>query len=262
MINRFFIKPFVFIGLMSLFNACASEEEGPGSFDPSNYKYDMVHVESTYLGCKSGNEDCTYMSFDYPEFKNPESSEVLKKIDRKVEALMLAYTEANSPQSACNSFIKNYENVLNDPDMDEYEAAWFDVRKTEWLSIEKKVFSLKCKISNYMGGAHPNSFVLLRNFSPYTGDSLGLGTIFTPESLRDLSRLAEQQFRKTKKIKNGVSYEDAGYWFKNNKFYLTGNFAFTAEGLLFYYNEYEIAPYSMGAIYFVVPYPLIMHLFE
>ena len=130
------------------------------------------------------------------------------------------------------------------------------------LVIKKKVLSLKCSISNFYGGAHSNRYVMLRNFNPYTGDSLGLAMIFNPENLKELSRIGEKYFRKDQKLKTNISYEDAGYWFKDDKFYLTDNFAFTHEGLLFYYNEYEIAPYSTGAIYFVVPYSIIMHLFE
>ena len=202
------------------------------------------------------------MSLDYPKFKNASNDEVLYKIDQKIEKLMLSSTEASSPESACKKFIVDYEGFVNDPEIGDYKTPWFDNRKATWLSIEKKVFSVEVNISNFMGGAHSNSFTMLRNFNPYTGDSLGLEMIFDPESMLELTKLGEMHFRKTQKMKNEISYEEAGYWFKDNQFYLTANFAFTEEGLLFYYNEYEIAPYSMGAQYFVIPYSLIMHLFK
>jgi hypothetical protein len=255
-------KGTIFFGILILLNACTFNEDEHDDFDPAFYTYDMIHFSSTYMGCSEKNDDCTYMSLDYPKFKNESKDEILQKIDRKIEKLILNTTEVSSPESACENFIIDYEGFVSDPEIDEYNTPWFDRRKATWLSIEKKVFSIEVNISSFMGGAHSNSYTLLRNFNPYTGDSLGLGMIFKPESLKELTSLGEMHFRKTQKIKSGVSYDEAGYWFKDDHFYLTDNFAFTDEGLLFYYNEYEIAPYSMGAQYFVIPYSLIMHLFE
>ena len=244
------------------FYSCGLGEDKNSSFDPSFYKYEMTHIESTYNNCVAGNEDCTYITFDYPVFKKSESSEVLQKIDKTITKLLLEGSETDNLQKASEVFINNYSDFINDPEVEDYNTAWFDIRNAEWLSLQKKVLSVKCSITNFYGGAHPNRFVMLRNFNPYTGDSLGLAMIFSPENLKELTRLGEKYFRKDQKLKAGVSYEDAGYWFKDNQFFLTGNFAFTNEGLLFYYNEYEIAPYSMGAVYFVVPFSIIMHLFE
>lgn len=242
--------------------SCGLGEDTNSSFDPSIYKYEKKHIESTYNNCEAGNENCTYITFDYPAFKNSEDSEILQKLDQKIAKLMLEGTEADNLEKAAEMFIINYSEFINDPEIENYNTPWFDIRIVEWLSLQKKVLSLKCSISNFYGGAHPNRFVMLRNFNPYTGDSLGIAMIFNPENLKELTRLGEKYFREDQKLKQGVSYEDAGYWFKDNQFFLTANFAFTSEGLLFYYNEYEIAPYSTGAIYFVIPYPIIMHLFE
>jgi hypothetical protein len=262
MFLKTFIKGGIFLVLLTLINACTIGEDEHSSFDPDFYKYDMVQSESAFKGCTVGNDDCTFMSINYPKFKNAPNAEVLQKIDRKIEKLMLYGTEDSNPESACKNFINAYEAFINDPEIDDYKTAWFDKRNASWLSIEKKVLSIEIVINSFMGGAHSNSYTMLRNFDPYTGDSLGLGMIFRPESLHELTSFGEMLFRKTQNIKKGISYEEAGYWFKDNQFYLTDNFAFTHEGLLFYYNEYEIAPYSMGAVYFVVPYSLIMHLFE
>lgn len=255
------IKAVLYLLLATAYS-CGLGEDSNSSFDPSYYKSEMVHVESSYDNCKTGNEDCTYITFDYPVFKNPENSEVLMKISHQIEEMMLTGTEADNLDKASELFIQNYAEFLNDPEIENYDTPWFDIRKAEWLVLQKKVLSLKCSTTNFYGGAHPNQFVMLRNFNPYTGDSLGLGMIFNPENLEELSRLGEKYFRKSQKLKPNESFEDAGYWFKDNQFFLTDNFAFTHEGLLFYFNEYEVAPYSSGAIYFVVPYSVIMHLFE
>jgi len=254
-------KVVLYLFIVALYS-CGLGEDTNSSFDPAFYKYEIKHVETTYNQCVVESNNCTYITFDYPVFKNSASSMVLKEIENKIEKLLLEGTEANNLEEASEMFINSYSELINDPEIENYNTPWFDVRKAEWLVIKKKVLSLKCSISNFYGGAHSNRYVMLRNFNPYTGDSLGLAMIFNPENLKELSSIGEKYFRKDQKLKANISYEDAGYWFKDDKFYLTDNFAFTHEGLLFYYNEYEIAPYSMGAIYFVVPYSLIMHLFE
>jgi len=251
-----------FLFLFAFINSCSFFENDKDSFDSSLYTKTTVHAESTYNNCSPKSDACAYMSFDYPQFKNEANSEILKKINASVIKTMLTYTEANSPDKACEEFINNYKSFIDNPDVDESNTAWFDKRDAEWLSIQKKVMSVKCNVSNFMGGAHENNFVMLRNFTPLTGDSIGLNMIFDTESLKELSNQGEMKFRAKQGLKKEESFEEAGYWFPDNEFYLTENFAFTQEGLLFYYNEYEIAPYSKGAIYFVVPYSLIMHLFD
>ncbi|MBO6760471.1 MAG: DUF3298 domain-containing protein [Roseivirga sp.] len=50
----------------------------------------------------------------------------------------------------------------------------------------------------------------------------------------------------TKEIPPTESLEERGYWFENDRFELTENFAIINKSLIFYFNPYEIAPYAMG----------------
>ena len=113
-----------------------------------------------------------------------------------------------------------------------------------------------------MGGAHPGSGIYLRNFIPSTGDSLGLGMVFGDEAIKELTEIGEMEFNKKYPLAEGESYDQAGYWFKDDVFLLTPNFAFTSEGLWFYYNEYEIASYATGPQEILIPYEKIKHLFS
>jgi len=49
------------------------------------------------------------------------------------------------------------------------------------------------------------------------------------------------------------SFAAAGFWFKEG-FELTPNWGFTRDGMLFHYNSYEVAPYSMGPTDALVPW--------
>lgn len=231
-------------------------------FDPLHYDSEMSEWVCSYRDCDIDNEACTYILINYPHFTESEDS-VLKKINAAIDKLVLG-DEAKDPKGLCEQFIDDYDAFVNDSINleDEYSLAWYDVREGDWISIQKRVLSFRCVISSFYGGAHPNEYVYLRNFDPQSGDSLGLGMIFDEAALNELTALGEKAFRKNYNLGKEVSLDSQGYWFENNNFELSTNFAFTDQGLLFYYNSYEIAPYSMGYSEILLPYNLIMHLFH
>lgn len=245
-----------------IFQSCSDDKSLKNDFDPKVY---LNHIESyskSYEDCDMTSESCTYISISYPVF-DVNNTEGIDKISEHIKSIVLTGSELNA-EKVCGRFISDYSDFINDSTMKEegYNLAWYDVRSAEIISIQKKVISLKSYVSSFYGGAHPNEYVYLRNFIPETGDSLGLGMIFTEESLLELSHLAEYSFRKSKHLSKNASLESEGYWFEDDQFELTPNFAFTEQGLWFYYNNYEIAPYSMGPSEIILPYNIIMHLFQ
>ncbi|MFC1606727.1 DUF3298 domain-containing protein [Candidatus Latescibacterota bacterium] len=106
------------------------------------------------------------------------------------------------------------------------------------------VITLKFRTDVYTGGAHPNSEVAYAVFSADTGDRITLADIITDET--KLLGIAEDRFRHSKDLGHDDDLEQAGYWFTEGKFELTENWGITADGLVFFYNNYEIAAYAMG----------------
>ncbi len=47
-------------------------------------------------------------------------------------------------------------------------------------------------------------------------------------------------------VAEGAALKDSGFTFENDLFTLPENFALRDEGLAFYYNPYDVAPYAMG----------------
>lgn len=122
------------------------------------------------------------------------------------------------------------------------------------------------------------SFVSARDEAYYfTGGAHGFGvTVFTVVRIKDgkpvegwkslftdtaaALKIAEMAFRQLKKIPEGTPTSQE--WFWSGQFYLTDNFAFTEQGLLFYYNQYEIAPYAAGATELLISYDLIRQILK
>lgn len=262
MYSRFF--QFILVGFIAFqFSFCSGGSDSKEDFDPSIYMNTIETTSMTYNGCDIKNDNCTHISLSYPVFELKDKYESVARINNQIEAVVFGPGNT-SASDLCNSFIQNYDKFISDnvSGNDDYALAWYDEREAEITAIQKRVISLASKVSSFYGGAHPSEYVYLRNFDPQTGDSIGLGMVFNEEALIELTHLGENAFRKAKKLGSDASYESEGYWFEDDQFELTDNFAFTEKGLWFYYNDYEIAPYSMGHSEFILPYSIIMHLID
>jgi hypothetical protein len=112
----------------------------------------------------------------------------------------------------------------------------------------------------YEGGAHPNTGKFCFVIDKTTGNKLSYKTL-TADHAAEFLAIAEAEFKVQSGIKADEKIYDL-YWFKDGKFHLTDNYAFTPAGLVFTYNPYEIAPYSFGLIELTLPYEKIIKLIK
>ena len=87
-----------------------------------------------------------------------------------------------------------------------------------------------------------------------------LKNIFKPNFEEELRKLGEDQFRLVRDLSQDEDLGEAGFWFDDNKFSLNDNFALTEDGIRFFYNSYEIAPYALGTTDITISYDSIKNL--
>jgi len=104
--------------------------------------------------------------------------------------------------------------------------------------------------SMYQGGAHGSYGIGNYHFDKTSGKALHLNDFFKQE--KGLLSLAEAAFRKEVGISSTVAFNETDFWFENG-FFCPDNFLFTKDSVTFYYNQYEVAPYSFGTITFSMP---------
>lgn len=131
---------------------------------------------------------------------------------------------------------------------------WADERTMAVIHADPRVLSVELNLYGYTGGAHPNVFIELETFDLTTGDPLALADLVASGAGERLDAVGERLFRDEREIPEGESLEEAGFWFEDDRFRLTDNFAVTGEGLLFVYNPYEVAPYVFGPTRITVPW--------
>lgn len=115
-------------------------------------------------------------------------------------------------------------------------------------------------MDTYTGGAHGNI-----NFTTYMVDVKTTAVVRLEDICTDIPQLekrAEVIFRKTYGINPAANLSEEGFWFTDNVFHLNRNFSFENKTLTFIFNQYEIAPYSMGIFYIELPFSEINDLLK
>ncbi len=149
---------------------------------------------------------------------------------KTVKDSILFYFDGPSDLDSLSTYLfENYEDIIGDfPD---YSTPWYaeiveseHYNSPEWLGITLYVHS-------FMGGAHPNENFYFIHINPqknyfYTVDSLFSNT----DSISQLvmTRLKEK----------GMELDEAPS---------VSNFRYAADSIAFFYNPYEVGPYSEGA---------------
>lgn len=117
--------------------------------------------------------------------------------------------------------------------------------------------SVECSEMSYMGGAHPNAFSLMYVIDLANGKTVHLQDIVSSDQMSAFNKLRFEIFL-DKWNANGEDLNWKDYFFAeafndNGDFYSNENFYVGKEGITFYYNQYEIAPYSSGVTELTIP---------
>jgi hypothetical protein len=239
-----------YLSLPLLFAAC-----GPGSPgdavapQPPVLTFEMQTREMTYEDCVAGSAGCTYIRFDYPVVADAPPGTPVEAITGAIDSFLEAPLHQDEPSSSVNAlmtrFLSDYAAFkASEP---RSEQSWFLERKAFVLRSTPNLLSLSFSERSYLGGAHGLETLHYLNLDPATGVEKRLTDVLEDGALDDLTSLAEARFREVRGIAEGTTLKDAGFTFENDVFVLAEDFALRDDGLAFYYNPYEVAPYSMGA---------------
>ena len=229
MITRFL----VIASLLFLAKAC--EEEAQISFSETN----ILHEESSVV------------EINIPKAEG--QSEIAKNIQAVIEshiANQLNFSEEPDPSVDIETGISKFESEYNafKSDIAEDAMPWEAIFDGDVIYKSSEVISIAVNSYLNTGGAHGNMNVTLFNFSATNGEQLKTDDllIINPAFLA----LAERHFNEEISQKGG----DPEEYFFDEGFSLPANMGLNDDGLLLFYNNYEIAAYAMGITEFTIPY--------
>jgi hypothetical protein len=243
-------KLLLVVGVSICFAACTNEKDKKKSI---SYEMKTFKVES-HGGCQADTLSCALYEVTYPVFTGLDST-VTKIISREIDASVSMdnpEAEGETMKNIGEGFIRDFEEFKTE--MDDQPMGWRYKGMVDVGVITDSLLSLSVTEEYYTGGAHGGFGKYFINLRPATGEKYTLGNYFKPGYEQPVTKIAEAYFRKVRELADTASLTGNMFEFPEDQFILNMNYGFTKEGVVFYYNSYEIASYAAGPTEVVIPY--------
>ena len=223
------------------------EQAKPLSFELTEFSLDSDP------GCNSDTVACASFKVTYPRFNGLDSAVTTALTDRLAFWLSGgAEGETKSMAVLANDFVRDYRQMR--ADVPEYGLGWTYHARAQVLVASDSLISLQVDVESFTGGAHGSYTTNFVNIDPKSGTPFLLDAFLKPGYQEVLNQLGERDFRLQREIEEAASLEDAGFHFPSNQFQLNENYGFRKEGIVFFFNSYEIAAYAEGPTEILIPY--------
>lgn len=251
---------FVHLPLLFILVSCHPESEKKRV---SRSFYDLGKLVNKQLGnCDSVSNTGAYLNLKYwePSGTTRPSSAIRSELTRKFIKIINTY---NSPKllkshpEAQNDVGKAFELFADDykklrKELPDYSQCWGITITGDTLMVTSRLMTYQLEEVAFTGAAHPQSLMTYHIFDLKSGVEKDKKELITDSVA--LLKKAEMAFRKAEKLDNNADLKKKGYFLRNGKFFLPDDYTFTREGIIFYYNKYEITAYAFGPNYFTIPY--------
>lgn len=264
------ISRFIFIGfILSTIVSCNNRGNKLASKSESKLKLDsIVVVDSIPLLKDTASPACKLtIRFVYPTQIVGDSS-LLKKIQADfVTAMYGKNFSSMSPQSATSAFIEKFSKDFKQSlsNYDEAKSSGMDMKmwgdtyqimQCDTVASDSTLLSFKTYVENFNGGAHGSHQTSFYNINLKTGAIVTATDLFVSGYEAKLKQVLIAKLIADNNVKDEDGLVEKGF-FDPNEMKLTDNFLIQRHGILFGFNEYEIAPYVMGFIKIFLPYKTI-----
>jgi hypothetical protein len=205
--------------------------------------YEMQSLQRVYQNCNIDSSDCANISYTYPLFTSPQP--YADSLNNLVLTIF-GVTKSTSLEKSQHTFMAEYEKFKKE--FKDSEQSWYSQTNISVPFQSNNVVSLSIEMDDYTGGAHGMYSTIYSNYYKPKNEILSLHKLFSDSNLKKLLSIAEADFRTANELTIKANLDDAGYWFKDNKFHLSDNFVLTDDGATWLFNPYEVASYAQGTI--------------
>jgi hypothetical protein len=246
--------------IVSVMASCSNQPAPSGNAQKDTLMYETITLIRTYQDCDPSDTSCTHISFSYPQF-----SDATPAFSDSMDHLVIATfsdpsRKISTPDSVQQVFIKDYTSFVKSypdrihPWLVEKAITVFQ-QNPQWVTLQTHEFA-------FAGGAHPNEKKYYQLLDRNNGKKLLLNHFFDSAAIYKLYALGEPLFCEQHHIRPDQGFDQAGFWFPDNHFRLNNNFYIHEDGITFYFNTYEVAPYAIGPTTITIPANKIMPLMK
>ena len=182
----------------------------------------------------------------------------------------MAMTPEEAVKKYTEKYVGDYRNDLEpmykkdeqDKEDEESIGAWYSYYKGIESHVQlcnTLILTYRIDYNEYTGGAHGIYMSTFLNFDLRTLAPIRLDDLFAGDYKEQLTDLLWNQLMADNKVATRQELEDMGY-VTTGDLTPTENFYLGKDGITFYYNVYDIAPYVMGPVKITLPYEMMQHL--
>jgi hypothetical protein len=222
---------------------CGSLTEQPDmTFEMKN-----VLAESK-AGCDSDATACARFEVNYPVLIDVDTM-VQAAINERVVAILAAGqgSPGQTIERLAKDFVDDFDSFHRENP--EFNLGWYFDGNVSVLIATDTLISLQVDSESFTGGAHGSFTTRFVNVDPATGTDYLLGALLRPGYEDALERLAEEDFERQR-----MPPADSVQTGLESSFKLNDNYGFRKEGIVFYFNDYELGSYAEGPTEILIPY--------
>ncbi|RMB59087.1 DUF3298 domain-containing protein [Dokdonia sinensis] len=199
------------------------------------------------------DEQCPTLFLDYFELTSPKSlTETVNLTIKKqfISQLVIDGQQSETIQQAAEVYLNNSQTAYPEDSIMSAQHELEMILTPTYTSDE--VLSIQTNFYQFSGGAHGYGGVLFQNFNVKTGAEMTIPELF--KDVEAFTAFAKAEFRTQQEIPDGASINSTGFMFEDDVFALPENIGFTDEGMVLYYNSYEVSAYADGAQEIIIPW--------
>ena len=264
--NSFFYTALLVLFATSILTSCEGNRRGSKS---TRIVYDSI-VVSKQIPLLAENDTTLPFSdvnitFIYPtKFRDAESLARLEQIFKGTFFGDMEY-DSMSPQAAIEKYVSDYSERYKSLSNLYYEEKsrldgttpswyWYYMNTNNKILFENdSLLSYAVEYSDYEGGAHGSYNIIYTNIDLNEIVTISEEDLFMPDYFRRLTDKIVLSLMKEYNAEVPDSLLMSGF-FTIEDIVPNNNFWLSKDAIHYSYNQYEIAPYSMGVIDVVVPY--------
>lgn len=218
-----------------------SDSEQMASADTLTYTYTDYILYSKNIIKTGETTDTTFFAASYPEFAD-------STLNRFILSSLLG-NDSTTVERTAQTFIAEFDDFHQS---DPFPRIWTSESRAKVYRITPSYLSLAIDVYSFTGGAHGNYATVFDHYDIERQQKLTLDDIVDPAFRNELTAVAERYFRQQENLGVDQPFGDR-YFFDDDRFRITDNFALERDSLLLLYNIYDIKPYVDGQTELRVP---------
>ena len=246
------------VAAIAMLSGCGRTAAPPA---PDRVRYLRHNATRTFGDCAGGTDRCTRITLRWPTVSLAPTAAGRESISAFIRSTLFRSHDGRDAladeDTVMARFIETYR-AFSSRAWETPPAPWRFERRIEPLGDTLGVTCLAVTEQLVLGGDPAVSTTRFTNIDVASGRLLWRADLLRESARDSLDMIGERAFRRVRRFGPDTDLAAAGFRFAGGRFRLNDNVGVTTTGLLFFFNENEIGPRSLGATQLSLPWDEVM----